>query len=257
MSSRREEKDAARKARLEAEAADAARTTRLRRVRILGGLALVAILAVVLAVALGGSGNEGGKVKAGGTDVAALFRGIPAKGLELGAADAPVTVEEFIDPQCPFCKQFSEAALPTVVRDYVRTGKVRLILQPIAFIGDDSLKAAKVVVAAGLQNKAWPFLDILYANQGAENSGYVTDKFLRKVGAAVPGLDVARAMKDAGKPEVEQQIQRSQTRATAVGADSTPTLMRRTSGTAVAPIPLDADDYAGSVTKALDAALAQ
>ena len=49
----------------------------------------------------------------------------------------------------------------------------------------------------------------------------------------------------------------SRPQATAVGANSTPTLVRRTSGTAVEPIPLDADDYVGSVTKALDAALGQ
>lgn len=256
MSSRKEEKEAARQARLEAEEADAARTTRLRRVRILGGLVLVAILAVVLAIALGGGSDEPEEAT-GGTDVAALFRGIPASGFEIGAKDAPVTIEEFIDPQCPFCAQFSKEALPTVIRDYVRPGKVRLILQPLAFIGEDSVEAAKMVAAAAKQDKAWPFLDVLYANQEGENTGYVTEGFLRKVGDAVPGLDVEQAVKDAAGTDVEDELQRAEARSTAVGAESTPALVRRTSGTAVEPIQLNPDDYLGSVKQALDAALAQ
>jgi protein-disulfide isomerase len=259
MSSRAEEKAAAREARLQAESDDAARATRVRRLRILSGVALVAILAVVLAVALGGGSDDSkSPAKSGGTDVAALFRGVPQKGYTLGNASAKATIEEFIDPQCPFCAQFSREALPTVIKDYVRTGKVRLILRPLSFIGPDSVTAARVVGGAAQQDKAWTFLDVFYANQGQENSGYVTDAFLRKVGAAVPGLDIAKAMK-AGQtdPAVTKQLDAASKRAEAVGANSTPTLLLTVGSSAPQQIPLDADDYTGSVTRALDAVISQ
>jgi protein-disulfide isomerase len=261
MSSRAEEKAAAREARLEAEQQDAARTTRLRRLRILGGVALVAILAVVVAVALsGGSSDDSTKkaqTKAGGTSIPALFAGIPQSGFTLGKPSAEVTVEEFIDPQCPFCAQFSREALPTVVKDYVRTGKIKLVMRPLAFIGPDSLTAARVVAGAAQQDKAWTFLDTFYANQKPENSGYVTDAFLRKVGGAVPGLDVNKALQ-AGQtdPTVTKQLKAANTRAKQVGANSTPTLLLTLNGQSQ-QIPLDANDYTGSVTKSLDAVLSQ
>jgi protein-disulfide isomerase len=139
----------------------------------------------------------------------------------------------------------------------VRPGKVRLVMRPLAFIGQDSVTAARVLAAAAQQNKAWPFLDVFYANQQQENSGYVTDAFLRKIGNAVPGLDVAKAMKTAmTDAAVMTALQQSDSRAKAVGADSTPTLLLHVGGKAKT-VQLDAGDYTGSVTRALDAALAQ
>ena len=67
-----------------------------------------------------------------------LFAGIPQKGAVLGAANAPVTLVEYADPQCPYCAQWALGALPTIVQEYVRSGKVRIELRPLAFIGADS-----------------------------------------------------------------------------------------------------------------------
>jgi protein-disulfide isomerase len=233
-----------------------ARPDRVRRVRILVGLALIALLAVVSAIAAtsggDGSAKAGGKASDGG--VAALFKGIPQQGMTLGRAGAPVTVEEFIDPQCPFCAQFSREALPTVLKDYVRPGKIKLVLRPLAFIGQDSVTGARAVAAAGAQDKAWTYLDAFYAQQGPENSGYVTDGFLRSVGGSVPGLDVARVLREAKTSDAPTKVLgQAQKRATAVGADSTPTLLVSMGGGAPKAIALDASDYVGSVTRALDA----
>src|SRR3954447_23988371 len=144
----------------------AGRSVRVRRARVLVGVALVALLAVVVAIAAtsGGGGSGKGAAKTPG-GVAALFKGIPQQGMTLGRASAPVTVEEFIDPQCPFCAQFSREALPTVLKDYVRPGKIKLVLRPLAFIGQDSVTAARAVAAAGAQDKGWTFLDVLYSRQ--------------------------------------------------------------------------------------------
>ena len=96
-----------------------------------------------------------------------VFAGIPQHGIVLGSPSAPVTLVEFADVQCPYCGEFSRDALPQVVQEYVRTGRVKIVFQGLAFLGPDSQKAMRAVLAAGLQNRAWNVLEGLYARQGA------------------------------------------------------------------------------------------
>ena len=79
------------------------------------------------------------------------------------------------------------------MRDYVRTGKVKLQARTLHFIGADSDRAAEVAAGAEQQGRLWPFLEAFYASQGEENSGYVTDGFLRAV-ARRPGVDATAAL---------------------------------------------------------------
>ena len=57
------------------------------------------------------------------------------------------------------------------------------------------MRAGAMAAAAAQQDRLWPFADAFYRSQGAENSGYVTDDFLRGIGEATPGLDVERALR--------------------------------------------------------------
>ena len=82
-----------------------------------------------------------------------------------------------------------------------------------------------MAAAAGLQNKLWPFIDIFYANQGEENSGYVTPDFLRKVGSAVRGLDVEKAMTDSALPSVQRALNEAQTEWQSNGFTGTPSFL--------------------------------
>jgi protein-disulfide isomerase len=118
--------------------------------------------------------------------------GIPQRGDALGSPRAPYTLFEFADLQCPFCSRFDRDVLPAVIRDFVRPGRLRLELHPVVLIGPDSAPAAAAAIAAGGQNRMWDFADLFYRNQRPENSGYVTRQFIDWIGAAVPGLDVAR-----------------------------------------------------------------
>ena len=117
--------------------------------------------------------------------------------------NAKVTVTEFLDLQCPICAEASKQTLPTLINDYVRTGKVKLQARTLHFIGPDSTKAARAAAAAQEQGKLWPFVEAFYAAQGAENSGYVTDGFLREVADAA-GLDADKLL-DAAKEPASQQ----------------------------------------------------
>jgi uncharacterized membrane protein len=86
----------------------------------------------------------------GATATAALFRGIPQQLNQLGNPKAKVTMIEFADPQCPYCRQYELDTLPAIVREYVRTGKVKLIYFGIPIIGQNSEAGLRAVYAAGL-----------------------------------------------------------------------------------------------------------
>ena len=94
----------------------------------------------------------------------------------LGNPNAPVTMQEFADLQCPGCDQYMTTAFPDIVRQYVRTGKVKVEWKGIAFIGPDSEKGLRFVNAAGQQDKLWNVAELIYRNQGTENSGWVTNE---------------------------------------------------------------------------------
>jgi protein-disulfide isomerase len=70
-----------------------------------------------------------------------LLAGIPQQGAVLGRRDAPVTLVEFADPQCPYCAQWSATAFDDIVTDYIRPGKVRLVFGGLSFLGADLRKA--------------------------------------------------------------------------------------------------------------------
>jgi protein-disulfide isomerase len=110
----------------------------------------------------------------------ALFAGIPQDGNVLGSPSAPVRLLEYADPQCPYCAVYARDVLPTVLREYVRTGKVQLVYRGLWFLGPDSGVALATAVAAGRQNRFWNVIDLLYRNQGPENA-WVNDPLLRKI----------------------------------------------------------------------------
>lgn len=181
-----------------------------RRNLYIGVIAAVALLAIVLVGASVLSSRSSSSPKAASISSAAatnkLLAGIHQGGIVLGNPNAPVTMQEFADIQCPGCDQYMRTAFPDIVRKYVRTGKVRVEWNGIAFIGPDSEKGLRFVNAAGHQNKLWNVAELLYRNQGAENSGWVTNELLRSVGAAVPGLDVGKVEADANGSAVNRQM---------------------------------------------------
>ncbi len=83
----------------------------------------------------------------------------------LGKADAPVTIVEVSDYQCPYCKRFVDNTLPQIKKEYIDTGKVRLVFKdlPLSF-HKNARKAAQAAHCAGDQNKYWKMHDVLFQN---------------------------------------------------------------------------------------------
>jgi protein-disulfide isomerase len=180
-----------------------------------------------------GPATEPGPAAVAGTAATvALFKGIPQQLNVLGKAGAPVTMVEFADLQCPFCKTYALDALPDLVKSYVRPGKAKFVFSGMHFIGPDSEKAVRAVFAAGLQGRLWQFLDLLYKNQGAENSGWVTDDLLRSIGNSLPGFDTDKMLADTSSAEVTNALAVADQQSQQAGVDSTPTFFAgKTGGT--------------------------
>jgi protein-disulfide isomerase len=264
MESQTDDKARARAARLEAEATAQRSAKRRTAILRLGLVLALAAVVVVVAVVLssGGSkstpaGGSGASSAASGdaADVAALFDGIPQKGVTLGDPAAKATLIEFADLQCPFCAEYSNQAMSTVVTKYVKPGKLRYELRLRSFLGKDSVTAAGAAAAAAGENRLFQFADLFYKRQGQENSGYVTDAFIRSVATAA-GVDPAAALAAAKSPGGQPLVSAAEQKANSLGSNSTPAFYLRLASGRIVPV-TPQDLTADAVSAAIDQALTQ
>ncbi len=148
--------------------------------------------------------------------------GSSSKAIALGSPDAPVTLVEYADLQCPYCAQWSRETLPVLVHEYVASGKLRIVFHGLAFIGSDSDKALRTAIAAGQDNHLWDLVHGLYAGQGAENAGWVTDGLVSEIAAGVPGLDGEKLLSARWEDTVDAEMKHAADAATRAGVHSTP-----------------------------------
>lgn len=240
-------------------AAEAARKRQRQRLWLLGGAVVLAAV-VVIGIAIGTGGGDDKELRRGETIAGQIeanerFAGIPQDGIAVGDPRAPVTLVEFADLQCPFCRDYTQQVMPVLV-DYVRDGRLRMVFRNVAFIGTDSARGAQMAAAAGRQGKLWQFIEIFYANQGPENEGYVTDDFLRRVGGGVDELDVERAMDDRGLPAVQRELDEAQTEWQTAGFTGTPSFLIGPTGGRLEALEIRSFDP-GTFTAAVERALAQ
>jgi len=187
-------------------------------------LILVAVVAIVVAgllVVLSQWGTGGGSEE----QVRKLYSGIPQRGTTLGRSDAPVTIYLYEDFQCPYCGQFSRDTFPKLVSSYVRDGKVNMVSETLVLLGPDSGKAARAALAAAEQNRYWPYYSLLFENQLQENSGYVTDDFLKGLAQKTPGLDVSKWESQRTGSSFDSELSAAQSKAKAAGVSGTPTII--------------------------------
>jgi protein-disulfide isomerase len=207
------------------------------------GAIVISVAAVAAALAFALTGNGSGSTSTSSVtpsklpDAAAstrLFRGIPQHGNVLGKPNAPVTMVEYIDLQCPVCRVFETEVMPSIVRQYVRTGKLRVVARPLAFINpaENSQRGRLAALAAGKQGKFFDFAQLLYANQGEEGSDWLTDDMVRSAYASIPGFRAQAALALRDSSSILSETQTIDQQATDDQVGGTPTvLVGKTGGT--------------------------
>jgi protein-disulfide isomerase len=185
------------------------------------GIAVVATVALVV-VALVFRDNGSSAQPPTPTPVVDLT-GIQQQGAILGDTTARVTLIEYADPQCPGCRYYTEEMFPAIVKEYVRPGKVKTEFRGYPFIGPDSVKGYRFLLAAARQNRLWQLQEALYRYQGGENDGWLTDDLLRERAAEIRGLNVNQLFSDAEDPQLVQEAESAAGEAQSAGIPGTPT----------------------------------
>jgi protein-disulfide isomerase len=223
MSDKRE-REKRREERLREESWVDSRDRRARLLQMGAGAVFLAIVAVVaLIVVNSASSGSGGDTKLEEVGaVNSLLDGIPQQGLTLGDPKAPVELIEFGDLQCPVCKGYAEEMLPPIIEGQVKQGKAKMTFRNFTIIGPQSAPAGAAALAAGEQGRGWNYLDLFYRNQGKEDSGYATDKFLTAVAKAAGVEDLAAWNKARADAKITGEVKKSTEEAEHLGFTGTP-----------------------------------
>lgn len=146
----------------------------------------------------------------------------------VGENKAKVQIIEFGDYQCPYCKKFEEDILPKLQKDYVANGKVKFYFVNDVVLGSDSTLAgnASELIYHQYPKYFWDFHKELYAVQGEEKTGWVTNKLLLKVAEkTVPNLDKNRFLDGLTNKTFNKYVSSDNKLAQSLGITGTPSLL--------------------------------
>lgn len=120
-------------------------------------------------------------------------------GLRLGDVSAPVQIAMFEDPQCGYCKLLEQTAMPSVITDYVKAGKVALVYRHFPILGAESDQMSLGLECAGQQNRFWDFHARVFDSESASSAAmtqWATDL----------GLDPVAFARCLSAPETHQAV---------------------------------------------------
>ena len=171
------------------------------------GLVGAAILAAIVSISVGEEGPA--PPVEGSQTVQRLYGGIEQEGNSLGSPDAPVTISIFNDVQCTECADYHLETVPGLVEDLVRRGDARLEFRNRPVGQTPTTLAALAATAAGEQGVEWQYAHLIFLNLDQVETSGVTDEFLERVAASVPGpeFDIERWQRDRDDPETEARVQ--------------------------------------------------
>ena len=186
---------------------------------IIGGLVIVVLAIVILS-------QIKPKVK---FTVPEITKAAQTDGLTMGDPNAKVKVVEFADFQCPFCGTYWSQLEPTIITQYVDTGKVHFTYHPFSFLGrgnawDESVKSAEAAYCANDQDMFWEYHGMVYANQNGENQGAFSETNLVAFAEALE-LDITAFKSCLKNGTYTAQVQADNENASALGASYTPSFL--------------------------------
>lgn len=138
----------------------------------------------------------------------------------LGKSDAPITIVEYTDYQCPFCNRFYTTTFAELKKKYIDTGKVRFISRdyPLEFHAH-AMKAAQATHCAAEQDKFWQMKDALMTNSPRLNQELITSL------AKDTGLDMTKFQECLSSDRYRDAINGTEAAARALGINGTPSFV--------------------------------
>lgn len=149
----------------------------------------------------------------------------------IGQANAPVTIAEWSDYQCPFCKQFEGVTLPQIIQDYVNQGKVKVVFKDFQFLGPDSMVDAEYArsIWALYPSQFFAWRTAFYAQEPQENSMNATANlaYLKQITDSIPGISFSKVQADvaANQAAYDAAINADKSEAANFGISATPSFV--------------------------------
>ena len=149
------------------------------------GAIIASITIVVVILGINGSLNQqewliepAPKIEQGGSVEITMDTFVSNGSPILGDANAPITLVEFGDYQCHYCNVFFQTIEDDIIKNYVKTGKVKMIFKDYNIIGPDSINASHGAHCSNEQGLFWEYHDTLYSNWAGENNGWASPRNL-------------------------------------------------------------------------------
>ena len=140
----------------------------------------------------------------------------------LGSIDAPLTLIEFGDYQCTYCKRHFDETHHLIMKNYVETNKVKIVFKDLIVTpGSDSMHAANAVHCAKDQGMFWKYHYMLYNNWEGESTGWITSDKLNKFAENID-LDMNEFSKCISENKWIEFVRASHEDANALGVNGTP-----------------------------------
>ena len=140
----------------------------------------------------------------------------------LGNVNAPLTMIEFGDYQCTYCKKFFSETEGLIIENYVKTGKVKIMFKDFIVVGGDSANAANAAHCANDQKMFWQYHSTLYNNWGGEDTGWASFERLHEFANELE-LDMNEFSKCMSEAKWEELVNSSQADGRIIGVTATPT----------------------------------
>ena len=145
----------------------------------------------------------------------------------LGDGNAPLTLIEFGDYQCTYCKKFFRETVESILINYVETGKVKMLFKDFIVVdgavgGNDSMNAANAAHCANDQGMFWQFHSTLYNNWAGEGTGWISSEQLNKFANTLE-LDMNEFSNCVSELKWKKLVNASHDDAVALGVTATPT----------------------------------
>lgn len=154
----------------------------------------------------------------------------------IGQQNAPVTLAYWSDYQCPFCKAVEvggipqikiEPSIPTIIKEYVDTGKVRIVFKDYPFLGEDSITAAlyEHAIWEKYPDKFYTWREKMYESQDDEgDQGFGDETSILQLISTIPGMDgqALKALVAKNKDQYMTRISADRDEGSALGVQGTP-----------------------------------
>jgi protein-disulfide isomerase len=197
-----------------------AASRRLRLAGIVTGMA-AATLAVVILIVLSQTlwASDGGGTSSQFIVPTPRPADIPSEGTTLGSPDAPLTIIEYSDFLCPYCRDAALQIVPQIEDEYIAAGEVKLVFKHFVVHGQEAVLAAGAAECASQQNAFWTYHDMLYLNAGSVD---FSSENLKQF-AVVLGLDTDSFNSCFDSQEYMDKLAADVDEARVRGVNSTPT----------------------------------